>query len=242
MALAVIFLVWWGVRQAKKIGFSDDRVYGAAVWAIPFALIVSRLFHIIDQLDYYIIKPRAILGFEGLTIVGAVIGAALGTWMYSRVKHFPFGPFADAIAPGAIVAQAIGRLGCTVEGCCYGIEASVPWAFIYTNPNSLAPLGVPTHPTVVYELIWDLLIFGLLWKLKSRLTPPGSLFVVYLTIYSIGRFFLTFLRHGDTFAGGFLEAQIISLLVIASALPFLIIRTRWVNSSETTPSDTEHTA
>jgi phosphatidylglycerol:prolipoprotein diacylglycerol transferase len=232
MAMAVIFVVWWGVRQAKKAGFSEDMIYGAAIWAIPFSLIISRLFHIIDQIDYYIIRPRAIIGLEGLTIFGAIIGAAIGVWIYCKIKKFPFGPFADMMAPGAIIGQAIGRLGCTINGCCYGTETALPWGFIYTNPNTLAPLGVSTHPTVVYEIFWDLIVFVLLLKLRGRLMPSGSLFLVYLTSYSIGRFFLTFLRQGDIFAGGFLQAQIISLLVIAAALPVLIIRTRWVRSSK----------
>ncbi len=231
MALAVAFVVWWAVRQAKKAGLSEDLMYGAAAWAIPFSLIISRLFHIVDQLDYYILRPRAIFGFEGLTVFGAVIGAALGVWIYSKIKKFTFAPIVDMIAPGAIIAQAIGRLGCTINGCCYGTETAVPWAFIYTHPNSLAPLGVPTHPTVVYEIFWDLVVFGILYKLRGRLTPPGSLFLVYLVAYSVGRFFLSYLRQNNIFAAGLLEAQIVSLLTIAAGLPFLIIRTRWVKGS-----------
>ncbi|MBI4330669.1 MAG: prolipoprotein diacylglyceryl transferase [Chloroflexi bacterium] len=226
MALAIIFVVWWAVRQARKLGFSEDMIYGAAVWAVPFGLIFARLFHVVDQVDYYIMKPGAIFGFEGLAVFGAIVGAAVGVWIYSRIKKFPFGPFADMVAPGAIVGQAIGRLGCTANGCCYGTTTDVPWAFIYTNPNTLAPLGVATHPTVVYELLFDLAVFGLLFKLRGKLIPPGSLFAVYVAVYSLGRFFLTFLRQGDIVAGGLLQAQIVSILTIAAALPFLLVRTR----------------
>lgn len=231
MAVAVAFLVWWAVRQAKKAGLSEDLMYGAAPWAIPLGLIISRLFHIIDQLDYYILSPRAIFGFEGLTVFGGVIGAALGVWIYSKIKKFAFGPVADMIAPGAIIAQAIGRLGCIINGCCYGTETNVPWAFVYTHPNTLAPIGVPTHPTVVYEIFLDLAIFALLYKLRGRLIPPGSLLLVYLVAYSVGRFFLSYLRQNNVFAAGLLEAQIVSLLTIAAVLPFLIIRTRWVKGN-----------
>lgn len=230
MALAVAFVVWWAVRQAKKAGLSEDLIYSSAAWAIPFSLIISRLFHIIDQLDYYILRPRAIFGLEGLTVFGAVIGAAFGVWIYSKIKRFPFAPIADMIAPGAIIGQAIGRLGCIINGCCYGTETDISWAFIYTNPNTLAPLGVPTHPTVVYEIFWDLVVFGILYKLRGRLTPPGSLFLIYLVAYSFGRFFLSYLRQNNIFAAGLLEAQLVSLLTIAAALPFLIVRTRWIKS------------
>ncbi|MDP2719068.1 MAG: prolipoprotein diacylglyceryl transferase [Dehalococcoidia bacterium] len=239
MGLAIIFAVWWTTKYSKKMGIPEDIVYGSAAWAIPVGLIVARLFHVIDQIDYYILRPRAIFGFEGLAVFGGVVGAAIGIFIYSRIKHFPFGPFVDMIAPGAILAQAIGRLACTVNGCSYGTPTTVPWAFIYTHPNTMAPLGVPTHPTVIYEILWDLVVFGLLWKLKGRLNPPGSIFVIYLAAYSVGRFFLTFLRQNDVFAAGLLEAQLVSLITLAAALPFLIIRTRWIKRTmdEAVPED-----
>lgn len=226
VALAIAFIVWWAVRGAKRIGLSNDVIYGAAAWAIPMGLIFARVFHIVDQLDYYILNPGAILGFEGLAVFGGIVGGAFGIWIYSRIKKFPFGPFADMIAPGAIAGQAIGRLACTINGCCYGTTTDVPWAFIYTNPNTMAPIGVATHPTVVYELLFDLAVFGLLWKLRGKFAPAGSLFAIYILTYSVGRFFLTFLRQGDIFAGGFLEAQIVSVVAVAAVLPFLLIRTR----------------
>ncbi len=234
MALAVIFVVWWAVRQAKKIGFSTEIIYGAAAWAIPFGLLVARLFHVIDQIDYYIMKPRDLLALEGLAVFGGVVGAAIGVWIYSRRKKFAFGPFADMVAPGAVVGQAIGRLGCTANGCCYGTPTSLPWGFIYTNPNTYAPIGVATHPTVVYELLFDLALFGLLYSLRGKLKPAGSLFVVYLAVYSVGRFFLTFLRDGSVVAGGLLEAQIVSVLVVAFAVPYLLIKTRWAGNEGST--------
>lgn len=226
MALGVIFVVWWAVRQAGKAGFSRDMIFGAAAWAIPSGLIFARLFHILDEIDYYIMKPGAIIGFEGLAVFGGVVGAAVGVFIYSRIKKFSFGPFADMVAPGALAGQAIGRLGCTANGCCYGTTSDVPWAFVYTNPNTFAPLGVATHPTVVYELFFDLALFAILYRLRDKFTPAGSLFVVYLAAYSLGRFFLTFLRQGNIFAGGLLEAQIVSLLVLALALPYLLAKTR----------------
>ncbi|MBI2935164.1 MAG: prolipoprotein diacylglyceryl transferase [Chloroflexi bacterium] len=226
MALAVIFVVWWAARQAKNAGFSREMIFGAAAWAIPFGLIFARLFHVVDEIDYYIMKPGALLSLEGLAVFGAVVGAAVGVFIYSRIKKFSFGPLADMVAPGALVGQAIGRLGCTANGCCYGIATDLPWAFIYTSPNSYAPIGVAAHPAVVYELLFDLALFGILYRLRNRLTPPGSLFVVYLGAYSLGRFFLTFLRQGNVFAGGLLEAQVVSLLAMAFAAPYLLAKTR----------------
>jgi phosphatidylglycerol:prolipoprotein diacylglycerol transferase len=94
----------------------------------------------------------------------------------------------------------------------------------WTHPNTYAPLGIPVHPTQVYELLWDLVVFAILWWfLRRRLTHPGTLFAAYLALYSLGSFLIRFLR-GDvsTFAGIFNEGQIISLVVLAVAAGYLL--------------------
>lgn len=237
VVLAIVLIVLWAARAASKVGLSRDTVYTAAIWAIPGGYIGSRLVHIIDQLDYYLLYPRALLGLEGQTIFGAVLGGALAVWIYSRIGKFSFGKLADLIAPGAILGQAVGRVGCTINGCCYGSETSLPWGFVYTHPDSYAPLSVAVHPAPVYEILWDLMVFGVLWNLRGRLRPDGMLFLLYLALYSVGKFLISFLRTGTTFFGPLQQAHIIALLVLLAVVPAFIYRVRWVKPEPAAASD-----
>ena len=224
--IAIVFLTIWSAHFAKKAGYSSDFVFRAALWAIPFGIIGAKVVHVVDSLGYYVTRPGEILNPAGLAIFGAILGGILGLWIYCRVQRRPFAPLADTIAPGIIFAQAIGRVGCTINGCCHGKPTTLPWAVTWTHPNTYAPLGVAIHPTQVYELLWDLLVFAVLWwLLRGRLKSPGSLFAAYLALYSLGSFLIRFLR-GDVnnFAGMLNEGQIISLAVFVVATGFLVTR------------------
>ena len=244
VALAILVLVlWmlWQVRRGAKL--SNDTVLMAALVGIPSGIVLSKLLHVIDnivvaklhpelvltgQVVDYTQHPGQILSAGGLTIYGAVLGAALGIWVYSRFSNFRFGYFADVVAPGIILAQVIGRVGCTINGCCYGIETSLPWGVVYTHLDSYAPLGVAVHPVQLYEIIYNLLVFGVLLILKGRFKPEGSLFLIYLSLYSLWRVGIDFLREGTPFLFGLHQAQIIAIIVLAITIPLLAYRTRWV--------------
>jgi phosphatidylglycerol:prolipoprotein diacylglycerol transferase len=158
------------------------------------------------------------------------LGAALGIWVYSKFSNFQFGYFVDLVAPGLILAQVVGRVGCTINGCCYGTICSLPWAITYAHHDSLAPLGRAVHPTTVYEIIYLLIIFGVVFWLRSRLKPDGSLFLVYLSLYSLWRIGIDFLRDGTPFLFGLHQAQIIAIIVLVITIPLLVRRTRWVSA------------
>jgi phosphatidylglycerol:prolipoprotein diacylglycerol transferase len=222
--LAVAFLLGWVSYFGKRAGLTSEFVITAALWAIPLGFIGAKLVHVVDNLAYYVTHPGHIASGAGLAIFGAILGAMLGLYIHCRLRRIPFAPIADMAAPGIILAQAIGRVGCTINGCCYGAPSSLPWATVWTHPNTYAPLGIAVHPTQVYELLWDLLVFGVLWwLLRGRLRPSGSLFAAYLVLYSLGSFLIRFLR-GDVsaFAGIFNEGQVISLLVFVVAASFLV--------------------
>lgn len=224
--LALILWMMWQVRQGAKVTY--DAVFTAALVGIPSAVVVSRLLHVIDRWGYYGQHPGQIIGGSGLTIYGAVLGAALGVWIYSRFSNLRFGYFADTAAPGVILAQAIGRVGCTINGCCYGAECSLPWAIVYKHPASLGPIGIAVHPTQVYEIIYMLIVFGILLVLKGKLRPDGSLFLVYLSLYSVWRFGIDFIRDGTPFLLGLHQAQVIGIIILLIVIPVLALRTRWV--------------
>ncbi len=223
VVLAVITLLTWAlisIKQDSKL--TSEMVINAALVGIPSGIIFSRLLHVIDQWGYYMAHPGKIIGGEGLSIWGAVLGAAIGIWIFSLInKKFSFSHLADILAPGIILAQAIGRVGCTLNGCCYGKPTDLPWAIVYTNPSTHGPIGIPVHPTQIYEIIFNLMVFGILLLLRKRLKPEGSLFLIYLSLYSVWRFGIDFIRDGTPFLFGLHQAQVISIIVLVIAIPLL---------------------
>ncbi|MFQ5827027.1 MAG: prolipoprotein diacylglyceryl transferase, partial [Dehalococcoidia bacterium] len=197
---AVVVGVLLARREARRTGLAVDSLLTLALWGIPGGMVGSRLVHVIDQLDVYLANPGAIIGGEGQAIYGAILGGTLAAWIGSRVHGLPvFSRLADVAAPVFPLGHSIGRLANVVNGDAAGKATSVPWAFVYTNPNTYAPIGVPTHPSPVYEILWNLVVFAVLYRLKGRLKPDGSLFMVYLATYSFGRFFINFTRVNDPF-------------------------------------------
>ena len=229
VALAIAVVALWIVREVKKgANISYDTVFTAALVGIPSGVVFARLLHVIDGWDYYSQNLGQIIGGGGLTAYGGVLGTALGIWVYSKFSKFQFGYFADVAAPGIILSLAVGRVGCTINGCCYGVETSLPWGVVYTHPSSFAPLGIAIHSTQVYEIIWNLMVFAVLLRLRGRLKPDSSLFLVYLGLYSVYRLGTDFLRVGTPFLFGLHQAQVIAIIVLAIAIPLLALRTRWV--------------
>ena len=251
VALAVVTIVTWALLSVKKDPrLSSDAVLNAALVGIPSGIIFARLLHVFDNvvvaklhpelvasgavIDYFQ-HPAQIIGGSGLTIWGAVLGAALGIWIYSRLRKISFGYIADMLAPGIILAQAVGRVGCTILGDDTGLPTSLPWGFIYTSPNSPTNMAVgltPTQPVVVYEIFYALILFGILLTLRKRLRPDGSLFLVYLAFYAAWRLGGDFLREGTPFLFGLHQAQVISVIILIISITLIALRTRWVKKVE----------
>jgi phosphatidylglycerol:prolipoprotein diacylglycerol transferase len=243
IALAVAALILWVWRQliGKWAELPSRPDPSVIVFAILSGIVVSKALHVIDNIVAAKLYPELVLAGKvidytqhpgqvfsggGLSIYGAVIGTSLFFLIYSKVRHYPFGFFADLAAPGIILAQAIGRIGCTVNGCCYGKPAPewLPWSVVYTHPNSYAPRGVALYPTQPYEIIFCLIGFTILLRLRRRLKPDGTLFLVYLTLYSAWRVGIDFLREGTPFIPGLHQAQFISVIVLAVTIPILALR------------------
>ena len=233
VALAVMSLGLWMWRQITR---NKDRIPTPdpiiAVFAILSGFGMAKLFHVIDLWGYYSQNLGEIFSGAGLSVFGGIVGATLFFWIYSRAKNYPFWFIADLAAPGVILAQAIGRIACTINGCCFGEVCEVaapswlPWGIIYTHPSSYAPLGVAVIPTQIYEIIFNMSLFGVLLKLRGRLKPDGSLYLLYLIVYAAWRVGSGFLRAGTPFFFGLQGDQIISVVILAATIPALAIRMR----------------
>src|SRR5688572_2450083 len=225
IGLGVIAGVWVGVKEAARRGVTLDEATNLATWAVPAGFVGARLFHVLDALPYYMANPAKIIMINegGMAIYGGLIGGVVGGLAYAKLHDLPIGKLADAAAPGMIIGQAIGRVGCFINGDHQGTPASVPWATMYTNPNTVVPdFGVPRHPTQVYELLYDLVVLGVIWFLRKRISVDGVLFWVYASLYAFGRFWISFLRLDATLLFDLKEAQLVSLLVFLVGVPLIL--------------------
>lgn len=226
IAVAIAVALTLASREARRKGLHPDIIPSLAIWAIGGGIVGARAFHVIDRFDEYRRNPAAILAIAqgGLAIFGAVFGGAVATWLFARRQGVSFAVLADTIAPGLVLGQAIGRLGCVVNGDAWGAPTGLPWGFVYTNPRAFIPtelLGVPTHPYPLYDLLLNLGIFAILWRYRTRLRQDGALFLIYLALYAIGRFGLTVVRQERIWFWGLQEAQVLALGALAVALALL---------------------
>ena len=224
VVLAVVAVIGFALLEAKRTGFSLDVIWDVGLWAVVGGILGSRLLHIIDQWEFYISHPDQFLNFAGLAVWGAVLGAGVAILIYGLIKKVSFWKLGDLAAPGAILGQAIGRVGCVVNGCCYGLTCDLPISVVYLNPNSYAPHGIPLYPTQIFHFIWNVIGFAILWAVRKKMKPVGSLFMLWLIIFSLGDFVIRFYRESTLFMFGLPQAQVIDIAIVAVALPVMIIR------------------
>lgn len=224
--------VWLAAREAERKGFRKDDIYDGALWVVAGGLLGARLFHVLDHWPHeYALNPlRALYIWEGgLAIWGGVIGGLVAVAIVGWRRGWQLPRLLDAVAPGLILAQAVGRVACIITGDAMGKPTTGPFGFAYTNPNAMVPeLGVYYTPMPVYEIIANLGIFAVLWQLRQRNWPDGLLFLVYLTLYSLERFLLAFASSYQIVAFGLTQSQLVAIAVLAAALPlaFWTLRAR----------------
>ena len=233
MLLGMVVATLLTARFAEQSGIPRYWVYTTAFWIILFGLIGARLSHVLDELDVYSENPTQILAFweGGLGWYGGLLGGLAAGIVCARVNKVRVGQFADAVAPAAILGLAIGRIGCTINGDAYGTPTDLPWGLIYTHPDAYADPLVAGHPAPVYEIFWNLIVFGVLYKLRGRLKPEGALFLTMLAMYSAGRFCISWVRAEDALVGPLHQSHVFSLLLFTVAVGLLAYwRVRWVSA------------
>jgi phosphatidylglycerol:prolipoprotein diacylglycerol transferase len=227
IAAAFLLGMTWTMREARTRGLDPKLVSDLGFYLILGGILGARLLYVLICPGYFLKHPLEIFMFwkGGLVFLGGAIVGAICGFVFLRKKKQPIWPWLDAIAPGLALGQAVGRLGCFSAGCCYGKKCSLPWAVTFTNPDSLAPLYVPLHPTQIYHSLAGLLTFILLLSFKKRLKGPGQLMGMFLILYSVLRFSIEFFRGDYRGTIGFLSVtQVLALGLFA--LGFLILLKR----------------
>jgi len=234
---ALVTLLAITFRETKKRGVSETTTsYNLLFWALIGGIIGAKLVYFVEAWSLYGVKPSDIISPYGWALYGAILGSISAGLIYSRIRpkeaSFQNLPaVTDAVAVGAPLAQAIGRIGCTINGCCYGKPSpflSFPWAVIYTPRDTIASQywNTPLYPTQIYFVLWSLIVFAVVWKLRKRLELQGSLLFLYLSLYCAGDFGIRFFKAAPPIFLGLRGEQIIGLIIFAVALPVLIIRIR----------------
>ena len=207
---------------------STDDLLDLLLWMLPAAIIGARIYYVAFQWGYYGSHPADIVKIwqGGLAIHGGVIGGILAVFLFARRKQIRFWALTDAISLSLILGQAIGRIGNLMNGDAYGIPTTLPWGihFPANSPAGMAYPGQATHPSMIYEMILNLLIFSLLWRLRKRGYKDGFLTSMYFILYSIARSIVSFTRGDSLWLGSIRAAHVISAILVVSFLIFVLSR------------------
>jgi phosphatidylglycerol---prolipoprotein diacylglyceryl transferase len=236
MALAMALGLWLAFREATRRGENAEELLKAAEISIIGGLIGARLYYVLFTLDYYQTQPwwRIFAVWEGgLAIHGGMIGGLLAGGAYVWMRRLPLLRYLDIIAPSMVIGQAIGRWGNFFNEEAFGRPTDLPWK-LYISETHRPPNLIDAqffHPTFLYESLWDLGVFlALMLVLRRPLErAPGALFLAYLGLYSLGRFWIEGLRMDSLMLGQIRVAQLVSSLAVVIAavgIPLLLRRHR----------------
>ena len=239
LLIASAVLIGINISQylAKRRNVDPDLLGDLVIWLIIGAIPSARLYYVIFEWSQYSQNPGKIIRIweGGIAIHGAIIGGTIAALVFARVKNTSFWQLADLVAPALILGQAIGRWGNFFNSEAFGSPTNLPWK-LFIPPevvkdnkiiHRFRPSGLENveyyHPTFLYESLWNLMVFGLLMTLffrgwKGKPLKTGTLFLVYLVAYSLGRLWIEGLRTDSLMLGGLKMAQVVSLTGISLGL------------------------
>ena len=235
LAAAYLLGLQFALMRARSRGLPSQRVMDLGIWIIISALVGAKLLLLIVDFDQFTSNPRDLLSLarSGGVFYGGLIAAVVVALVYLRRYQMPLWTTTDVFAPGIALGHVVGRLGCLLAGCCFGKPTSLPWGITFNDPAALAnvgtPLGVPLHPTQLYEAGAEALILGFLLLFERRGRPfPGRTFWSYLLLYGVSRFIVEFYR-GDSRGMVFdtlSTSQFVSVLLVPLSIVMLILLSR----------------
>ncbi|MBU0545336.1 MAG: prolipoprotein diacylglyceryl transferase [Proteobacteria bacterium] len=226
--LAGIFLA---TKEAKRLGADPEKIMDLCFYILIAAIFGSRLFYVVTSPEIFLKDPVEILKVwnGGLVFYGGFIAALITGIIYLRAKNIPVWKTADIMAPSVALAHFFGRIGCFFAGCCYGKYCDLPWAVTFNHTDSLAPTGIPLHPTQLYSALNNLAIFFLLWFFRKRKKYDGQIFWMYVLLYGITRPVIETFRadfRGDYIFGNLSVSQVIGGGMAVLSVVMLLILSR----------------
>ena len=239
VAMGFLAGLWVAARRAMGENIPSEKIYDLGPWLILGSILGARTLYVITFWgDQFANRPFTDI-FKvwkgGLVYYGGLIGASLAVILYSRIKKFPLWKLADILAPSISLGYAFGRIGCLMNGCCYGRECHLPWAIKFPVGHETHPAGspaLPVHPTEIYESLLSFGLFGFLSWLYGRKKFDGQIFAAYLVCYALLRSFVEVFR-GDypayqRFMGVATPAQMVSIGIFIAGIVLLLVLPRMV--------------
>ena len=238
ISLGVILALLFCAKQAPKYGIKEDTIYEFVIWALPFSLIGARLYYVIFYLDLYLDGNGALdwgkaiaIWDGGAAIYGGIIAAVIVLVIFAKAKKISIGALMDVGAMGLFIGQAIGRWGNFFNREAFGAETTLPWRMrLWTSATEY----IEVHPTFLYESLWNLLGFLILWRLVSKFRRfDGENACFYFAWYAFGRFWIEGLRTDSLylfdwtwFGQPIRVSQLLSLVLFIAAVAVLIVMRR----------------
>nr|HID58257.1 prolipoprotein diacylglyceryl transferase [Desulfobacterales bacterium] len=216
------------IRRARPAGMDTNRILDLSFYLLISTIAGARLLYILINPEIFRKDPMEMfrIWHGGLVFYGGFILTFFTFFFYVRKHRLDLWKTADVFAPSIAIGQAVGRIGCFFAGCCYGKECSLPWAVTFTRFESLAPKGIPLHPTQLYSSLNAFGIFLILVGLHRIQRFPGQIFWTYVLLYTITRFGIEFFRgdfRGIFVFGIFSISQVISILGFVLSIVMLMI-------------------
>ncbi len=240
LMLGISFIVgsYFLTKEFKRAGISENIASEITLLCIILGVAGSKMFHLFENWSEFVSNPLGmIFSPSGLTYYGGFLLTTAGVAIYLRKKKLGFLRVVDLVSPALALSYGIGRIGCHLAGDGdYGIPTSLPWGMSYSNgvvkpsmmffgskyaekfPNGIMPDDLPLHPTPLYEFFGAVIIFIVLWQLRTKFKIQGQMFAAYLVLTGTARLLVEFLRLNPTIFMGLTEAQLISVSVIVAGI------------------------
>jgi phosphatidylglycerol:prolipoprotein diacylglycerol transferase len=236
-AVAILLGAWLAIREAERRGFDAGRVFRIGMITVAAALVGSRLFIVVQYADWFIEHPLDVFAWWkwGTASSGAYIGGMAGALIACRWQRFPAARFLDLAAPSVLLAIGLGRIGCFLNGCCYGTLCNHPWGVRFPEGSGAheahlaeglidaGGLSLAVHPTQLYEALYAFLLFGIIIAYRHRRRREGELIALTFLLYPIGRFLNEFLRADERGSVGIVSfPQALALAAMIASAIFLL--------------------
>ena len=233
VALAFLAGLWTATRRAPRENISSETIADIVFWLMVGAIIGARAVYVAtywrDEFASQPVSEIFMIQHGGLVYYGGLIGATLAGVIYIRWKKLALWKIADVLAPSIALGNVFGRIGCLLNGCCYGRACSLPWAISFPEDNPLHPPTTPVHPTEIYDALLNLVLYLFLARLFRHKKFDGQVFATYLIGYALFRSIVEYFRGDyppDHIHNGLTSAQLVSILVFAAGLVLMIVLSR----------------
>ena len=226
IGIGFILALFLGEYRAKKKGMKEEAIIDLAIIAAVGGFLGAKILYIIVSFKEFLQNPLAVIGSEGFVVYGGIISGVLCCMLYCKVKKLKFLDYFDIVMPEVALAQAFGRIGCFLAGCCYGRETTSRFGVVFPE-GGLAPAGVKLIPTQLISSAGDFLIMIVLllyYRKNKKDGTPGNVGFLYMLLYGVGCFLVEFLRNDNR--GGawmFSTSQWISMLIVAGGIVLYLV-------------------